>query len=429
MAFNTPPELKNAIVYELFIRNHTEEGTFEALIPDLDRIKALGTDIIWLMPIHPIGIENRKGTAGSPYSISDYREVNPEYGTIESFVALLQEIHSRGMKVVLDVVFHHAAYDSKLAVEHPEWIADHGRSNLTSKVDEWTDVVDLDFSKPDLWDYLVETLKFWVEIGVDGFRCDVASLIPMDFWRFAREEIEEVKKECVWLAETVDPDMLLDIRKKGFVALSDCELYAAFDMTYDYDGYRLLKLYLDGDTSLAEYLNYIQAQDYIFPANYVKMRFSENHDTPRSNETFTTPEELYNWTAFQIFQKGAFMLYSGQEKNIAQLPSMFEKEAIDWSQEDHDYNLFIKRMLRLKKTEFIQEGEFIMYPNLDFVAAKWEFNDRGFFAIFNPEGVEGERKIYLPDGVYSNYLGKEKVEVRKGKIQMQAMPIILRLLH
>lgn len=426
MAKDTPEICKNLIVYEVFVRNHSDAGDFAKIIEDLDRIKSLGVDFIWLMPIYPIGEQGRKGTLGSPYAIKDYRLVDSDYGTIESFIELVQEIHSRGMKVMLDVVYNHASPDSTIATEFPEWLLYDKAENPTRKVADWSDVVDLDYSQMALWDYQVESLKFWAQIGIDGFRCDVAPLLPMDFWRYAREEVAEVKKDLLWLAESVSPNFLLDMRKKQHPVHSDCETYEAFDLTYDYDGYHFLKQYLSEEIPLSEYINYLLSQDFIYPYKYCKLRFVENHDQKRAPELLETEPFLYNWTAFQMFLKGAFLLYAGQEIKTDHQPELFEKDPIKWEEEDHAFNLFIKRMIRFKKSDVVENGEFTLYPGFDFIAAKWEWEGKGFFGIFNVEGISGERKIYLPDGEYSNYLAKGKFEVKKGKIKLDEMPVILR---
>lgn len=180
MAKDTLLNLRNEIIYCIYVRNHTPEGTFAAIMPDLQRIKGLGVDIIWFMPIHPIGETKRKGVEGSPYTIKDYRAVNLAYGTIDDFKALVAAIHDLGMKVMLDVVYNHTSPDSWLAGQHPEWFYRRPNGEMGNKVGEWYDIVDLDYSHPELWDYQIETLKQWAAI-VDGFRCDVASLVPLDF--------------------------------------------------------------------------------------------------------------------------------------------------------------------------------------------------------------------------------------------------------
>ena len=159
MAKNTPKEYRNLVMYSVFVRNHSQEGTFEAVRRDLERIKSLGVDIIWLMPIHPIGTRARKGTAGSPYAISDYRAVHPDYGTLEDFRRLVDSIHQLGMECIIDVVYNHTSPDSWLAEHHPEWFYHRADGSLGSHVGDWTDIADLDYTHRPLWDYQIETLK------------------------------------------------------------------------------------------------------------------------------------------------------------------------------------------------------------------------------------------------------------------------------
>ena len=302
MARNTPKEYRNQVIYSVFVRNHSQEGTFEAVRRDLERIKALGVDIIWFMPIHPIGVTARKGTAGSPYAISDYRVVHPDYGTLEDFRRMVDDIHRLGMRCIIDVVYNHTSPDSWLVQHHPEWFYHKADGSLGNHVGDWTDIVDLDYSNPGLWDYQIETLKYWASM-VDGFRCDVAPLVPLDFWLRAREEVETVCPGCLWLAESVEPSFVQFARSRGITALSDSEIFQAFDLSYDYDIFPEYKGYLEGECSLDQYAQAINRQEFIYPDNYVKLRFLENHDQLRA--AFDVPDEmaLRNWTA-SIFRRG-----------------------------------------------------------------------------------------------------------------------------
>ena len=160
--------LRGKIIYSVYLRNHTPEGTFAALEGDLDRIKALGADIIWLLPIHPIGVLHKKGELGCPYSIRDYRGVNPEYGTLDEFRHLVDEIHARGMLCLIDVVYNHTSHDSVLREQHPEWFFRKPDGSFGNRYGDWTDVIDLDYDNPDLWRYQIDTLVQWAAI-VDGF--------------------------------------------------------------------------------------------------------------------------------------------------------------------------------------------------------------------------------------------------------------------
>jgi glycosidase len=169
-------KLRNQVIYSVYVRQYSKEGTFEQVRRDLLRIHDLGVDVIWFLPIHPIGIKERKGTLGSPYAIRDYRAVNPEFGTMADFRTLVDDIHHLGMQCMIDVVYNHTSPDSVLMAEHPEWFYRKPDGSFGNKVGEWLDVIDLDYAHPALWEYQIETLRQWAEI-VDGFRCDVAPLL------------------------------------------------------------------------------------------------------------------------------------------------------------------------------------------------------------------------------------------------------------
>ena len=312
MAVDTEKTIRNQVLYSIYVRNYSEAGTFTAVQADLDRIKALGTDIIWLLPIHPTGEKHRKGTLGSPYAIRDYRAVNPEFGTLDDFRHLVDAIHDRGMKCIIDVVYNHTSPDSWLAEHHPEWFFHKPDGTLGNRFGDWWDVADLDYSHKELWDYQIETLKYWARL-VDGFRCDVAPLVPLEFWKRAREEVAAVRPGCFWLCESVERGFHVAARVQGFASLSDAELYQAFDAGYDYDVYPYFRDYLEGKISLTQYADRLDAQEWIYPDNYVKLRFLENHDRARAAHILPEEKIRRNWTAFLFFQRGLTMIYNGQE--------------------------------------------------------------------------------------------------------------------
>ncbi|MEE8392091.1 MAG: alpha-amylase family glycosyl hydrolase [Anaerolineae bacterium] len=235
MAQDTSKHYRNLILYEIYVRNHGPNGTFADVEADLPRIQAMGVDVAWFMPIHPIGKVNKKGSLGCPYSIADYGEVNPEYGTKADFSRLIERAHALGLKVMIDVVYNHTAHDSVLVRDHPDWFHQDAHGTPVTTVPEWSDVIDLKHPNPALTDYFIETLQMWVEFGVDGFRCDVASLLPLDFWLRARASVAEIKPGVIWLAESVHAGWVAERRAAGLPMLSDCELYRAFDLTYDHD--------------------------------------------------------------------------------------------------------------------------------------------------------------------------------------------------
>ncbi|MBR3003440.1 MAG: alpha-amylase [Lachnospiraceae bacterium] len=386
MADNTNINLRNMMIYQIFVRNYSEEGSFAAVEADLDRIKSLGTDIVYLLPIHPIGVKNRKGSLGSPYAIRDYRAINPEYGTMEDFRSLVNAIHMRGMGCIIDVVYNHTSPDSVLAEEHPEWFYHDENGAPCGRVADWADVVDLDYSHPELWDYQIETLKMWAGI-VDGFRCDVASLVPIEFWERARREVESVHPGCIWLAESVHPQFIIYMRSRGFTVHSDCEMYRAFDICYDYDVFDLLEGYLKGENSLKEYTDVINRQEYIYPGNYIKLRFIENHDRARAASLVSSVPALRNLLAFSFFQKGTAFVYAGQEFGRTHLPSLFDKDTVTLEPENGvDLSDDILRLCAIKKDPIFRNSVYQLSSDGDTITATHTCGDRKLTGVFSLKG-------------------------------------------
>lgn len=426
MARNTDISLRKQTMYSVYVRNHSESGDFKGVTEDLDRIKDFGTDIVWLMPIHPIGMKNKKGELGCPYSICDYRTVNSEYGTLEDFKELIEETHKRGMKVMIDVVYNHTSHESVLWKEHPEWFYKKPSGGPGNKVGDWTDIIDLDYTNRDLWDYQIESLKYWVQLGVDGFRCDVAPLVPIEFWNLARVEVEKVREGVIWLSESVDPYFLKYLRENGVLAHSDCELFEAFDMAYDYDTYKYFVEYLKGEKTLEEYLEKKRAQEIIYPANYVKLRFVENHDNLRAAYLFKEEVDLINWTSFMFFEKGMALIYGGQEFKDTNTPSLFDKDLMALKTESKIGEL-LKHLSKLKKDDIFAYGnyEILKSKKLGVIEAQYNYEGRTMIGIFNVERKLGQYPIGLADGSYKNLVDGSTVLVKDNKFELMLSPVIL----
>ncbi len=424
MASNTDLNLRSQVLYSVYVRAHTPEGTFKAVQADLDRIRALGTDIIWFMPIHPIGVKGKKGSLGCPYANRDYRTVNPEYGTMEDFRNLVDAIHQKGMKCIIDVVYNHTSPDSTLTKEHPEFFYRRPDGNLGNRVGEWTDVVDLDYRCRELWDYQIESLKLWAGI-VDGFRCDVASMVDLDFWCRAREAVEQVRPGCIWLAESVDGRFVYENRRAGLYCSSDFELYRAFDMEYDYDIWEVYTRYLRGEIRLSHYLDMLNFQEFEYPANYIKMRCLENHDRPRIC-SFTEDERvLDNLTAFLYFLKGSTLLYAGQEFSCTHTPSLFEKEV--FPRDGRDISQKLARLNRMKK-ELLSPNDCILHSGDDESDTAILLRRDGSvqkLGIFSLKGKTAVLEVPFPDGSYVNYLDDTAVIIENGKLTTSGSPIVL----
>lgn len=424
MAYDTPLDYRNLVIYEIYVRNHGPHGTFAEVEADLPRIKGLGVDVIWFMPIHPIGQQNKKGSLGCPYSIADYRGVNPEYGAREDFVRLIETAHGLGLKVMIDVVYNHTAHDSVLVREHPEWFHQDADGVPVTTVPEWSDVIDLKHPHPGLTAYLIETLQDWARFGVDGFRCDVASLLPLDFWLEARDAVAQVKPGVLWLAESVHARFVEYRRRVGLSGLSDGELYRAFDITYAYDIWAMLQAAFKGEASPSRYLELLRLQDAIYPANYVKLRYVENHDQPRIMGYIPNHNRALAWTAFEAFNKGAFLIYAGQESGATHVPSLFDVDKIAWG--DYALQPFLTALAQLKKDPAQMRGQFTVLAGEPAIQAAWSAPGAGLYGVFNVAGNSGAVKVQLPDGVYTDALSGNSITVRGGALSMPMTAVILR---
>lgn len=400
-------------IYQIYLRNFTDQGTFAAAIPRLSGIAGLGFRWILLTPIHPIGRTARKGGAGSPYAISDYRAVNSGLGSIGDFLDFLAEAHALGLKVLMDVVFNHCAPDSVLAGEHPEYFMLEGQepaarrgeletpapqARFGRKCQDWSDVVDLDFSSsPALWMELVSVLQFWRDKGIDGFRCDVASLVPVEFWKYARQKLNQydpgLRKEkypLLWVAESVQPSFLRNLRRKGFGAWSEPELHSVFDVSYDYDGWERLEKVWAGSLPASTYLDYLYVQETLYPAGALKLRFMENHDLERAAARFVTAARLRAWTLTMFFLPGIGMAYMGQESALERRPSLFDKDPLDWAAGNEEFRLWFGALMKgLKGIK--GRAPFFSYRELA----------RGVYSL--------ERRI-LPDDARPKYLALVNLE-------------------
>jgi len=423
MAIDTPYTYRNLVIYEIYVRNHGPNGNFADVEADLPRIRSMGVDVIWFMPIHPIGRVARKGTLGSPYAIQDYREVNPEYGTRQDFFRLIEHAHELGLKVMIDVVYNHTSPDSVLVSEHPEYFHMDDSGKPITHDPEWSDVIDLKYQHPELTAYLIETLQGWVHFGVDGFRCDVASLVPVDFWRQARAGVAEIKPGVIWLAESVHAAYVGQRRRRGLISHSDGEIYSEFDITYDYDIWPIWQRAVRGEVPASRYLEMLRFQDCIYPANFVKMRCVENHDQARIQKLAPSRSQALAWTAFQAFNRGAFLIYGGQEAAAVHTPSLFGGDKIEWG--DYELQPFLTKLAAIKKDQALIEGHLVLLDGEPAIQAAWHHPEASLYGVFNASGTAGEVEVQLPDGEYLDLLSETSVFVKDGKTTLPESAIIL----
>jgi len=329
----------NLAIYEVNVRQYSQEGTFEAFSEHLDRLKEMGVGILWFMPIHPIGYQNRLGTLGSYYSVRDYYDVNPEFGSMDEFVELVQAAHDLGMYVIIDWVANHTSWDNVLTSEHPEWYSTDSNGNfIPPPGTNWSDVIELDYSKQGLRDYMIDAMKFWVtNAGVDGFRCDAVSFVPQDFWREAITELKATKPDIFMLAEGEGKQW------------HD----AGFDMTYGWGLYGfesgILTRIIDGTGNATSLVNYVNNEKATYGDEAYRMYFTSNHD---ENSWHGTTAELFGEAAnvFSVLTatfNGMPLIYSGQEAALNKRLQFFDKDQIPWR--DHENATLFKKLLNLKK--------------------------------------------------------------------------------
>ncbi|SNC74650.1 Maltogenic Amylase, C-terminal domain [Hymenobacter gelipurpurascens] len=343
-----PAWADSASIYEVNIRQYTPEGTFRAFEAHLPRLQKMGVGILWLMPVQPIGELNRKGTLGSQYSIRDYRAVNPEFGNLEDLRHLINEAHKRGMHVILDWVANHTSWDSKLSKEHPEWFTKNKKGQFQPPVSDWQDVIDLDYSKPELRQYMQESMAYWVrEAGFDGFRCDVAGLVPTEFWNDTRQKLDKIKPVFM-LAEWDELFPPTFLKREDFNPDTKL-LEKAFDMTYGLRLHALLDSVANNKKPASALDAYFAAECRRYPAQVYLMYFTTSHDINSwdGSEYERVGTNARPLAVLAALLPGMPMVYSGQEAALKKRLRFFDKDTIDW--QDYPLQDFYTRLLQLKK--------------------------------------------------------------------------------
>lgn len=332
---NHPEWTKDAVLYEVNVRQYTPEGTFNAFAEHLPRLREMGVDILWFMPVTPIGETNRKGTLGSYYSVEDYTAINPEFGTMDDFRDLVEKIHALDMHVIIDWVANHTAWDHEWTETHPEFYYTDSLGNFTPPFNtDWTDVIQLDYENKDLWPAMIAEMKFWVEeMDIDGFRCDVAYLVPTEFWNEARKSLDSIKPVFM-LAEADHPELNEHAFNAGYSWISHHAMNGIAQKT-------------DSVASLYRY--FIEEDMGDFPEGSYKINFISNHDENSWAGTVfeRLGEGMETFAVLSNTVPGMFLLYNGQEAALNKRLEFFEKDPIVWDQ--MVYEDFFKRLFDLKE--------------------------------------------------------------------------------
>jgi cyclomaltodextrinase / maltogenic alpha-amylase / neopullulanase len=328
--------VRDGVVYEIYPRAFSQPGDFNGITARLDNLKDLGVTILWLMPIHPIGQEKKKGTIGSPYAVRDYYGINPDYGTKADLQRLITEAHRRRMKVVIDIVANHTAWDSVL-MKHPEFYKRDASGKITYPYD-WFDIAALNYNSKELRQYMTDMLKYWIrEFDLDGFRCDVAGEVPTDFWENARVELERIKPDIFMLAEAHKAELLVK----------------AFDLDYSWPLHSAMTNVLQGRNPASEIRTAWEAETREWPRSSLHLRFSDNHDERRAIVRFGERAALAA-SALTFTLDGVPLLYNGMEvgdTTESGAPALFEKLPIFWpiAERRPEFPRFYKQIIALRQ--------------------------------------------------------------------------------
>src|ERR1043165_2199118 len=331
-----PDWVRDGVIYEIYPRAFSQQGNFNAITARLDELKDLGVTILWLMPIHPIGQEKKKGTIGSPYAVRDYYGINPDYGTIVYLKRLVRGAHARGLKVIIDIVANHTSWDNVL-MKHPEYYKHDAKGNITYPHD-WYDIAALNYDNVQLRRYMTDMLTHWIrEFDLDGFRCDVAGEVPTDFWENARRELDQIKPDIVMLAEAHKPELQV----------------TAFDLDYSWPLHGALTNVLQGRGRASNLRDEWEKEVKEWPKGALHMRFSDNHDERRAIARFGEQGALAA-SAFVFTLDGVPMIYNGMEvgdTTESGAPALFEKLPIFWpiAERRPEFPKFYKQMMAMRR--------------------------------------------------------------------------------
>ncbi len=350
-----PMWLRDGVMYEIFPRNFSPEGNFNGITSRLDELHELGVNILWLMPIHPSGKEKSKGTFGSPYAVKDYYAINPDYGTEEDLKRLVAEAHKRGMKVIIDIVANHTAWDSVL-MQHPDFYKQDGNGKIIPPVAEWTDVAGLNYSNPKLREYMIGMLKHWIDpngCDLDGFRCDVAYMVPVSFWEEARAELMKIKPDIMMLAEGSAPDLMVK----------------AFDIDYSWPLLSTLNEVLLNSAPASQFKQTWEESRRKFPRGTLHLRISDDHDEARAVAKFGIKGALAA-SVLMFSLDGVPLVYNGMEAGDATEsgdPALFEKMPVFWhSKERPPLRDIYRDLIKLRRQyPAFRDGRVIWLKNSD----------------------------------------------------------------
>ena len=392
---------KKSVLYEVNIRQYTPEGTFKAFETHLPRLKELGVDILWIMPINPISVKNRKGSLGSYYSVQDYKAVNPEFGTLEDFKNLVNKAHELGFKVIIDWAANHTGWDNQWIVDYKDWYTQDSLGNVIPPNPDWADIADLNFDSKPMRRAMIDAMDFWVKnTNIDGFRCDVAWGVPQDFWDAAKASLDSIKPVYMLAEDEDHPDFL----KKSF------------NSNYAWKLHHILNDVAQGKKTAADIQKYYTDSVNKYANGSFPMQFITNHDENSWNGTEyeRMGDAVKTFATLTFTVEGIPLLYSGQEAGLHKRLLFFEKDTINWS--NLEMQKFFQSLTRLKhNNQALWNGPaggrmtFVTTSAPEKVLAFTREKDNSqVLAVFNLSAEPVEANIQLAkSGEYQDYFSGE----------------------
>ena len=415
MKFSHPQWSYNSNIYEVNVRQYTPEGTFNAYQQHLPRLKNMGVEILWFMPITPISIKDRKGTLGSYYAVQNYTAVNPEFGSLQDFIELVEYSHQMGFKIIIDWVANHTGNDNVWIEEHPDFFCYDVSGNIIHP-HGWEDVSKLNFDNEEMQLAMIDAMRFWINTcKIDGFRCDMAHLVPLEFWRKARTELQKINADLFWLAEC-----------------EEINYHEVFDATYTWKWMHAMEQFCKGKIALNSLSEVLKEYDNAFQKDALRVYFTSNHD---ENSWNGTEYEKYGEAAkplavFSCTWNGIPMIYSGQELPNNKRLQFFEKDEIEWKQQCELHN-FYKTLLHLRKRNtalHAADGNVVTYKmetNSDdkvFAFLRTNSSDEVFVVLnLSGEKVMCEILIEITGGDFKNVFNEQKINIC-GKLNIEMQP-------
>jgi len=405
-----PEWSKNSVLYEVNIRQYTPEGTFRAFESHLPRLKELGVDILWIMPIHPISMKNRKGSLGSYYAVKDYKAINPEFGNLDDFKSLVNKAHELGFKVIIDWVANHTGWDNNWITEHKDWYTQDSLGNVIPPNPDWKDIADLNFDSKPMRHAMIDAMKYWVkETNIDGFRCDVAWGVPKDFWEAATASLDSIKPVYMLAEDEDHPDFL----KKAFVS------------NYTWKLHHLMNDVAQGKKSAADIQKYYTDSVSKYAAGSFPMQFISNHDENSwaGSEYERMGEAVKTFATLTFTLEGIPLIYSGQEAGLKKRLLFFEKDTINWK--NLEMQNFYQSLVKLKhNNEALWNGtsggasKFLTTNAPAKVLAFVREKDKSqVVSVFNFSAEPVEFTLQVPqDGEYKEYFTGELAKLGKETI-------------